>query len=414
MKILHVVQGYDPAIGGAERLIQMVSERLAANHGDEVTVYTTVAYNCEHFWRRDQSRLPAGHEEKAGVKIRRFEVFNHLNRLRHFFARFATKLRLPYNDLFRAWHNGPLVPGMTQAIAEFKGDLIAASSFPLLHMHYALKGGKRSNTPVVFYPCLHPDDSWGFDRPMIYKAIREATACITNTRFEREYLAGRGVNQNRLFPVGLGVDLQPFEEADKTAIRKKFGFGEDPVVLFVGQQVEHKGVDVVVDAMPHVWNKFPKARLLIAGSRTSFSKIIEQKIAQLPGPGRNNVKTMYNFSDEEKPQLFAAGDLLAFPSCLESFGIVFLEPWAAKKAVLGSRVDAVSSVIDDGQNGLLRIPHSGEDFAKGICALLEDPDLRQRLGENGYKKVQANHTWDVVTAKNRRIYEKAVIWGSAL
>ena len=41
MKILHVTQGYSPAVGGVEWLIQQVSEELVRSFGDDVTVFTT-------------------------------------------------------------------------------------------------------------------------------------------------------------------------------------------------------------------------------------------------------------------------------------------------------------------------------------------------------------------------------------
>ena len=125
MKVLHVVQGYFPAIGGTERLIQLVSERLVKNHGDEVTVFTTPAYNCELFWRRDQPSLPVGVEEINGVTVKRFPVFNRLNRLRGFLSDITTRYKLPYNDRFRTLLGGPLVPGMTKAIADFGADVVA-------------------------------------------------------------------------------------------------------------------------------------------------------------------------------------------------------------------------------------------------------------------------------------------------
>src|SRR5262249_5980128 len=41
LRILHVVQGYAPAIGGTERVVQRLSEEIVRQYGDEVTVFTT-------------------------------------------------------------------------------------------------------------------------------------------------------------------------------------------------------------------------------------------------------------------------------------------------------------------------------------------------------------------------------------
>jgi len=247
MKVLHVVQGYFPAIGGAERLIQMVSEKLVANHGDDVTVYTTPAYNCELFWRTDQPSLPIGEETLRGVKVRRFPVFNRFSRLRRKLSDFTTRHRLPRNDYFRTLFGGPLIPGLTAAIACSGADVIGASSFPLMHMYYAVNGGLKGRIPVVLNGCIHISDAWGFERPMIYRAIRQADAYIALTAFERDILIGRNIDPESITPIGVGVDPDPYQKGDGATLRRRFRFGDDPVVTFVGQQVPHKGIDVVID-----------------------------------------------------------------------------------------------------------------------------------------------------------------------
>jgi glycosyltransferase involved in cell wall biosynthesis len=405
MKILHVVQGYFPAIGGTERVIQLVSEQFSSRFGDEVVVYTTPAYNCELFWRRDQPSLPIGEERINGVTVRRFPVFNRLNYLRRKLSDYSSKYKLPYNDRFRALLNGPIVPGMTRAIADSGADVIAASSFPLMHMHYALNAGKKAGIPVLYFGGIHAADDWGFNRPMIFEAIKEVDAYIAYTKFEKDYLTGRGVNPDKITPVGVGVDPEPFEAADGTALRQRLRLGDDPVVAFVGQQVQYKGIEVVIDAMEHVWKRIPNARLLIAGSRTTYSEVIAVKVSRLPLEQRMNVVTLDNFKEDEKPSIFAACDVLAFPSVYESFGIVFIEAWSASKPVIGLRLNATSSVVDDGVDGLLVMPGSPEDLGRALIEVLSDDDKRKRMGEAGHRKVREQYTWDIVIEKYHQVYE---------
>lgn len=409
MKILHVVQGYSPAIGGTERLIQKVSEKLVARHGDEVTVFTSNAYNLELFWRRDQPQLPVGTETINGVAVRRFPVFNRFSGLRRALAGGAYKLGLPFNDRLRALYNGPIIPEMTGAIAAAGADVVAASSFPLLHMHYALHGGRRAGVPVVFHGGIHTADDFGFNRPMIYRAIREADAYIANTRFERDYLVEqRGISPDKITVVGVGVDVELFEEADGRALRECYGWGDSPVVAFVGQQVPHKGIDMVFQAMQQIWPEFPDACLLIAGAKTTYSATIKHMLHQVPPDLQDRVAIIDDFAEEEKPAIFAACDMLAFPSGHESFGIVFLEAWAAGKPVIGARVGAIPTVIDEGRDGLLVEHRDADDLARAIRTLLSRPALRRELGANGQRKVKQRYTWNIVADKFRAIYEQAL------
>ncbi|HEX6386585.1 MAG TPA: glycosyltransferase family 4 protein [Anaerolineae bacterium] len=404
MHILHVVQGYTPAIGGTERLIQRVSEKLVERHGDKVTVYTTTAYNCELFWRRDQPQLPASVETVNGVTVRRFSVFNRFNELRRLLAGGAYKFGLPYNDWFRALYNGPLIPGMTAAIAGSGADLVAASSFPLLHMHYALWGGRRARIPVIFYGGIHTADPFGFDRPNIYRAIRRADAYIAYTPFERDFLLERGVPAATIHVVGAGVDPEPFARADGQDLRRRFGWADAPVFAFVGQQVPHKGIDMLIEAMPCIWQERPDACLLIAGAATTYSAFIRQWISQLTPDFRSRVAVVDNFAEDEKPNVFAACDVLVFPSGHESFGIVLLEAWAAGKPVIASRTGAIPSVVDEGKDGLLIRHRDVGDLVEAMQALLGQPELRRRMGQYGRQKVEQRYTWDIVADKLRQVY----------
>ena len=92
MKVLCVVQGYPPSIGGSQWLAKNFAERLVARYHDDVTVYTTVARNLEHFWRPDEPALTAGTEEVNGVVVRRFSVFNRLGLLRMLMSGVAYRL----------------------------------------------------------------------------------------------------------------------------------------------------------------------------------------------------------------------------------------------------------------------------------------------------------------------------------
>ena len=406
MKILHVVQGYMPAIGGTERVVQKVSEKLVERHGDEVTVFTTTAYNCELFWRSDQPQLPAGIEVINGVTVRRFPVFNKFNETRRLLAGMSYKFKLPFNDRLRALYNGPLIPEMTREIANADVDVVAASSFPLLHMHYALRGGHQAGVPVVFYGGLHTADDFGFNRPMIYKAIKKADAYVAYTQFERDYLVNeRGISPDMIAVTGVGVDMDPFAEADGRVVRQRFGWENDPVVAFVGQQVPHKGIDMVMAAMEKIWPEIPQACLLIAGAETTYSQVIQQWVAQLPYELQHRVGMINNFPEEEKPNIFAASDVVTFPSGHESFGIVLLEAWSAGKPVIGARTGAMPTVIDEGEDGLLIEHRNVRDLTAAIRTLLTQPELQRKLGRAGYQKVADQYTWDIVADKFRSVYQ---------
>ena len=404
MKILHVVQAYHPAIGGSEWLTRNLSEQLATRYGDQVTVFTTNAYKPEAFWRTRGPFMPPGVETINGVKVRRFKVFNGLQLLRRLLAQGSRRLNLPYNDWLRTIQTGPLVYGMTQAIANSDADVVFATAFPFLHMYYALAGARRAQIPIVLLGAIHVADEWAYDRHMMYQAIERADAYIAHTAFERDHLVQRGISPDKITIIGGGVDVNPFIRADGTEFREQQGWGNAPVVGVLARQSELKRLDVLLQAMPIVWAAQPDVHLLMAGARTSYSPQLDHMISRLPPEQRAQVTVINDFPADEKPKLLAACDLIAHPSGNESFGITFVEAWAAGKPVIGARIGAIPSVIDEGQDGLLYTYPDAESMAHAILVLLAKPSRRASMGESGRRKVLGNYTWEIVADRLRAVY----------
>jgi glycosyltransferase involved in cell wall biosynthesis len=407
MKVLHVTQGYAPAIGGTELLIQRVSEELVRQFGDEVTVFTTDCYNGEGFFTSGAPRLPIGWDERNGVRVRRFPVMTGVSRVARQVQRPLFEYNVPFNQYMRALAGGPVVKGLTRAIREAPADVIAASSFPLLHMFSALRAAEQSRRPCVLHGGLHPEDIWGFRRSMIFRAIRRAEY-IANTAFEADYVIQTGAAPDRVSTIGVGVDVERFGRLPAAEAKTRLGLGDGPVVGFIGQLAAAKGVGTLVRAMPRVWQSEPRAQLLIAGGRTAYLPQIEQQIAALSAEQRARVTLLVDFAEEMKGTLFDAIDLLAYPSGFESFGIAFLEAWAAGKPVIGCRRGAQMSVIADGTDGLLVHFDDPPMLALAIVFLLANPAVRAAYGESGRRKVLSRYTWPHIARQFRDVYQRAI------
>ena len=408
MKILHVTQGYFPAIGGTEFLIQKISEELTRQFNDEVTVFTTNCYSGEAFYTPTLPRMQTGWEELNGVKIQRFPVRAWISQLIRNPQVLTYRWRLPGNQYLRAIASGPVVPGLRKAIQEYPADVVAASSFPLLHMFDALGAARTSSRPCILHGGLHPADDWGFNRPKIYEAIRACSHYISNTDYEAQWVCDKGIPRDHIETIGVGVDPEPYASIDVQDAKRRLGLEGVPVIGFIGQLSWAKGLSALIQAMPLVWQIIPQARLLLAGHRTLFAQQLEQMIAEFPEEDRGKIILKYNFANEEKPWLFSAIDVLAYPSGYESFGIAYLEAWAARKPVVGSTSGAIPWVIEAGVDGLL-VPFL--DFAllaEALIVLLNSPNYARMLGEAGYRKMISRYTWPEVARRFRQVYTQAL------
>lgn len=409
MKILHVVQCYHPVVGGAEWLAQNLSEQMANQHGDAVTVFTAAATKPAYFWRNEGAAMPVGTETINGVSVRRFPVFRGLRWLRMLWAHGAHRLQLPYHDWARAIQLGPIIFGFAKEIAEQPADVVMAATFPFLHMQYAVAGAKHSGKPVVLLGAIHTGDRWGYERKMIVDSIRQADAYLALTTFEQEYLTDKGIAPEKIHVIGGGVEVAPFLQGNGRFVRERYGWNADPVVMVMCRQSELKRLDTVIEAMPYIWAQRPSVRLLMAGARTSYSTQLDKMITALSPTEQAKITIINDFPESEKPGLLAAADLLVHPSGNESFGIVFAEAWAAGKPVIGADVGALASLIAEGEDGLLFRFGDAVSMAQQVGQLLANPQQREAMGASGREKVLANYTWEIVADRVRQVYADLVI-----
>jgi glycosyltransferase involved in cell wall biosynthesis len=396
------VQGYFPAIGGTEHLIQRVSEELVSQFSDKVTVFTTNCYSSEAFSTPRMPHMAQGWEEINGVRVRRFPVSSYISRL---FVYLAGDLNLPGSQYYRTLFNGPIIPGLGRAIQQADFDIAVTASFPLLHMFTTLKAAHHSQRPCVMIGCLHPADAWGFDRPIIYRAIQQAEGYVSLTTHEANYVTSRGVSPKKITVIGAGTDLSLFEGVSQNSARQRLDIPLDvPVIGFVGQVSQRKGVETLIRAMHLVWQIYPSARLLIAGAKTIYADRLAAKLAELPPSEREKIILRYNFPEEEKPMMIASLDIFAYPSSYESFGISYIEAWALEKPVIGCRNGAVPFVIDAGRDGLLIQFDDANMLAEAILVLLANPVWAHKLGQQGRQKVVSLYNWPEIARHFREVY----------
>ena len=214
-----------------------------------------------------------------------------------------------------------------------------------------------------------------------------------------------------------GVDPQKYNpenvnSEDIKKIRESYGIKEDePMILFVGRLVGVKGVDKLIMAMPHVLQKYPKAKLVVVGVgdlQEYLTNLV--KIMRL----QDIVKLNFNFiSEEERILHYAACDVAVFPSLYEPFGIVALEAMSMERPVVvgAAGVSGMREIVicrGEDQCGFHIDPSNPSDIAWGINSALENPEKRKQLGKNGRKRVLEEFTWDKIAERTIELYEQIV------
>ena len=405
MRFLHVVPLYAPCVSGAALLFQKISEGLVAR-GHDVTVVTSNASDYRAFWERDMpvNEMPP-QETMNGVAVKRLAVWRgHSCRNYWRLVHYSWKYRLPGSDWLRTWYDGPILSGIGGVAKRGEFDIVCAGLTPSMVVPYGRRLATRLDVPLALIPGLHTDSAFNMDRANLRSIIGSADVLCANTEFEKGYLIEHlGVDASRVCVTGCGVDPSEFVEADGQAFRDKHGIPFDaPVVLFVGAEVQHKGLLVLLDAMTRVWQERPDTRLVVAGVRSSASEELDRRLLADPDL-RTRLVRCNSFGDDEKASIYDACDVFAMPSWSESFGIVYLEAWTRSKPVIGCKGSAVETVIADKVDGLLVEPRNEGQLAEAILTLLGSPEMRREFGNRGREKMLSTFTWDHVVDRYEQV-----------
>jgi len=234
-------------------------------------------------------------------------------------------------------------------------------------------------------------------------SLRFADFVISVSEGYTGYVRSAGVPVAKIHIVQNAIDIDRMHAHINHAQekRKELGFGiEDVLIATAGRLSPEKAQADLIIAFSHIYEKFPKARLLIIGDgaqREHLELLVrEQSIRNVSFLGfRHDVDAIMN-----------GVDLFVLPSLTEGLPNVILEAFACSKPVVATSVGGVPEIVDDGISGFLVPPSRPDLLADAVEKLLSDPELRQTMGQAGYLKVKAKFTFEAQTRKLESIYHE--------
>jgi len=203
----------------------------------------------------------------------------------------------------------------------------------------------------------------------------------------REVAIEGGVDPSRIQVVYSGVDLSSnVGQVNGGLIRQHYGL--HPGQLLVGAVANlfpRKGYEYLLEALVDVRKKIPDIHCVIVGEGdTGYQKQLMNLVNER---ALHSVVTFAGFQSNVL-EYMAAFDVVVLPSILEGFGMVLLEAMAMGKPVVASRVGGIPEAVEDGVTGILVPPAHSRRLADALVALLENPGLRQSMGEAGRNRVK--------------------------
>lgn len=216
---------------------------------------------------------------------------------------------------------------------------------------------------------------------------------------------GQVLQARRTFYVPYGVS----DVAGSRAARAK----DVPRILFVGALLESKGPLVLTEACLMLWRKGLTFELhLMGGAREG----IDQAILRMASPFERQVRVLGMLTGPEKWRQFEEADVFSLPSYYESeaLPVVCLEAMMWSLPIVATDWRGIQDVVIDGETGFLVPPKDPQALADRLELLLEDADLRHKLGAGGRQRYQDEYTIERYRMRMREVFFEVAGLGGTL
>jgi phosphatidylinositol alpha-1,6-mannosyltransferase len=221
---------------------------------------------------------------------------------------------------------------------------------------------------------------------------------------EARRVAGADMPPTTIVPPGVDTDrFQPPTDNQRLAVRALLGVAADEeLVVGVSRLVPRKGMDVLIEAAADLARQRPRLVVVVAGAGRDRPRL-ERLAARRQAP----VRFLGRVPDDQLPALLGAADVFAMV-CRnrwagleqEGFGIVFLEAAACGVPQVAGDSGGAAEAVVDGETGIVvRDPRNTAEVAHALRRLLDDPELRARMGKAARARAEREFAYDILAGR---------------
>gem|GEM_PF-792713 len=281
----------------------------------------------------------------------------------------------------------------------------------VLHAHWWMPGGWiASRLGLPFVVTCHGTDvrllEKSYWRALAAPVMRRASAITTVS----EFLAS---DLRRLMPaVTSKITVAPMPlDIERFASGASAPKVSPPRVLFAGNLIASKGVDVLINAVALLRDQGVQCQLRIIGAGPEEAKLHALAAQRALGDA---VTWSPFISQHELPAEFGEATVTALVSRgqAEGLGLVLAEALLAGSAVVGTAAGGIPEVVVDEQTGLIALDGDAADLARQIDRLLADRALRDRTVEAGRARIRAQHAPVAAAERFIALYKEVAKGGS--
>jgi glycosyltransferase involved in cell wall biosynthesis len=181
-------------------------------------------------------------------------------------------------------------------------------------------------------------------------------------------------------------------------------------ISYLGGLFKAKGVVDLVRAAALVLKKRSTAHFRFAGEWWVQEPETKREVKQILQNSdiSSHVSFVGRILGEQKELYLLDTDIFVLPSWSEGFPLVILEAMAAGCPVISTRVGAIPEVVLEGITGILVEKQNPQQLADAIIRLVDDPELRQRMGEAGRKRFEEHYTFERCAERLIKVFEQVL------
>lgn len=278
-------------------------------------------------------------------------------------------------------------------------ETVLQSGIPVVYTAHSVDRAEYDFGREPWHVLDHADDQG--------RAIAGADRLIALTWDEAELLVHYyPESRDRIRIVGNGIDDS--EEARQATQRSRSG--GPPLVLYSGRLVERKGIQDLFAAIPAVLEQAPDTCFVLAGGPPGCcgEELARQWLPPACLPYADRIQFTGWLMMDEMDEWYRRADVQVIPSRYEPFGMVVLEGMLHGLPIIATNVGGPAAILADGRTGLLIPPFDPEALARALLRLLQDPELRWRLGAEAAEEVRRTWLWNQTAVVMRAVYLEIV------
>lgn len=254
-------------------------------------------------------------------------------------------------------------------------------------------------------PIPHSGMAFPFWRFIHKKSVSWAERVIVHGMNARRNAISLGASPSQVVVIPHGA--YTFFDHKKTWITER-----PNSILFFGAMRPNKGIDRLASIAELVEKEIHDIKVIVAGSSQHTSRFIEKKrVEKSLDELRQNRK--FEVHDEYIPDAdvetyFRRASVVLLPYYDATQSGVIAIAYSFARPVVSTRVGDLEELVENGKTGFLADPTSNEDIADKVVRVLQDDSLRRRMGENAYRKVKEELSWDKIAKKTIEVYREAI------